>query len=66
MCLLVRHTEMDQRIEAVGHLERVLKCLRQCCEYLFLMSKKHLSAFYRNLSQPRATNILLFMLLQPS
>lgn len=30
MCLLVRHTEMDQRIEAVGHLERVLKCLRQC------------------------------------
>lgn len=32
MCLLVRHTEMDQRIEAVGHLERVLKCLRQCRE----------------------------------
>lgn len=30
MCLLVRHAEMDQRIEAVGHLERVLKCLRQC------------------------------------
>ncbi|KAK3927819.1 Poly(A) RNA polymerase gld-2-like protein A [Frankliniella fusca] len=30
MCLLVRHSEMDQRIEAVGHLERVLKCLRQC------------------------------------
>lgn len=30
MCLLVRHSEMDQRIEAVGHLERVQKCLQQC------------------------------------
>ena len=30
MCLLVRHTEMDQRNEAIGHLEQILKCLRRC------------------------------------
>nr|CAD7573134.1 unnamed protein product [Timema californicum] len=30
MCLLVRHTEMDQRSEAVGHLEELLMCLRRC------------------------------------
>ncbi|XP_076222957.1 poly(A) RNA polymerase gld-2 homolog A isoform X2 [Nomia melanderi] len=30
MCLLVRHTEMDQRIEAIGHLEQILKCLKRC------------------------------------
>ncbi|XP_053998379.1 poly(A) RNA polymerase gld-2 homolog A-like isoform X1 [Hylaeus anthracinus] len=30
MCLLVRHTEMDQRNEAVGHLEQILKCLNRC------------------------------------
>ncbi|XP_026674523.1 poly(A) RNA polymerase gld-2 homolog A-like isoform X2 [Ceratina calcarata] len=30
MCLLVRHTEMDQRNEAVGHLEQILKCLKRC------------------------------------
>ncbi|XP_021936561.1 poly(A) RNA polymerase gld-2 homolog A-like isoform X2 [Zootermopsis nevadensis] len=30
MCLHVRHTEMDQRNEAVGHLEQMLKCLRGC------------------------------------
>lgn len=30
MCLLVRHTEMDQRNEAVVHLEQMLKCLRRC------------------------------------
>jgi hypothetical protein len=32
MCLLVRHTEMDQRNEAVVHLEYVLKHLRRCGE----------------------------------
>jgi len=32
MCLLVRHTEMDQRNEAVVHLEQMLKCLRRCGE----------------------------------
>lgn len=32
MCLHVRHTEMDQRNEAVGHLEQMLKCLRGCGE----------------------------------
>lgn len=30
MCLLVRHTEMDQRNEAIGHLEQILKCLKRC------------------------------------
>ncbi|KAG7207761.1 hypothetical protein KM043_009371 [Ampulex compressa] len=30
MCLLVRHTEMDQRNEAIGHLDQILKCLRRC------------------------------------
>ncbi|PSN42330.1 hypothetical protein C0J52_20133 [Blattella germanica] len=30
MCLLVRHAEMDQRNEAVGHLEQILKYLRRC------------------------------------
>ncbi|XP_015599027.1 poly(A) RNA polymerase gld-2 homolog A isoform X3 [Cephus cinctus] len=30
MCLLVRHTEMDQRNEAIGHLEQILKCLKKC------------------------------------
>ncbi|XP_066994458.1 poly(A) RNA polymerase gld-2 homolog A [Anabrus simplex] len=30
MCLLVRHSEMDQRNEAVGHLEQILKYLRRC------------------------------------
>ncbi|XP_063235132.1 poly(A) RNA polymerase gld-2 homolog A-like [Bacillus rossius redtenbacheri] len=29
MCLLVRHAEMDQRNEAVVHLELLLKCLRR-------------------------------------
>jgi poly(A) RNA polymerase GLD2 len=32
MCLLVRHTEMDQRNEAVVHLEQMLKCLWRCGE----------------------------------
>ena len=32
MCLLVRHTEMDQRNEAVVHLEQMLRCLRHCGE----------------------------------
>ena len=32
MCLLVRHAEMDQRNEAVGHLEQILKNLRRCGE----------------------------------
>ncbi|XP_076635181.1 poly(A) RNA polymerase gld-2 homolog A isoform X1 [Colletes latitarsis] len=30
MCLLVRHTEMDQRNEAIGHLDQILKCLKRC------------------------------------
>ncbi|XP_066596030.1 poly(A) RNA polymerase gld-2 homolog A-like isoform X2 [Prorops nasuta] len=30
MCLLVRHTEMDQRSEAVSHLEQIFKCLKHC------------------------------------
>ncbi|XP_046400117.1 poly(A) RNA polymerase gld-2 homolog A-like isoform X2 [Ischnura elegans] len=30
MCLLVRYTEMDQRNEAVGHLEQILHYLKQC------------------------------------
>lgn len=30
MCLLVRHTEMDQRNEAIYHLDKILKCLIQC------------------------------------
>lgn len=30
MCLLVRHTEMDQRNEAIGHLEQILRCLKRC------------------------------------
>ncbi|KAJ9575960.1 hypothetical protein L9F63_007187 [Diploptera punctata] len=30
MCLLVRHAEMDQRNEAVGHLEQIQKYLRRC------------------------------------
>ncbi|XP_043486716.1 poly(A) RNA polymerase gld-2 homolog A-like isoform X1 [Polistes fuscatus] len=29
MCLLVRHTEMDQRNEAVGHLDQILRCLKR-------------------------------------
>jgi len=37
MCLLVRHTEMDQRNEAVVHLEQMLKCLRRCGESLTMM-----------------------------
>jgi len=32
MCLLVRHTEVDQRNEAVIHLEQMLKCLWRCGE----------------------------------
>nr|CAD7394030.1 unnamed protein product [Timema cristinae] len=35
MCLLVRHTEMDQRSEAVGHLEELLMCLRRCVDLLY-------------------------------
>lgn len=34
MCLLVRHTEMDQRNEAIAHLEQILKCLKRCGELL--------------------------------
>ncbi|CAL7941676.1 unnamed protein product [Xylocopa violacea] len=30
MCLLVRRTEMDQRNEAIGYLEQILKCLKRC------------------------------------
>lgn len=30
MCLLVRRTEMDQKNEAIGHLEQILKCLKRC------------------------------------
>ncbi|KAK7793005.1 hypothetical protein R5R35_009606 [Gryllus longicercus] len=30
MCLLVRHAEMDQRNEAVSHLEQMLKYLKRC------------------------------------
>lgn len=37
MCLLVRHTEMDQRNEAVLHLEQMLKCLRRCGESFTMM-----------------------------
>ena len=37
MCLLVRHTEMDQRNEAVVHLEQMLKCLRHCGESFTVM-----------------------------
>ncbi|XP_023289019.1 poly(A) RNA polymerase gld-2 homolog B isoform X2 [Orussus abietinus] len=33
MCLLVRQAEMDQRNEAVIHLDQVLKCLKSC-EYV--------------------------------
>ncbi|XP_020712232.2 poly(A) RNA polymerase gld-2 homolog A-like isoform X2 [Athalia rosae] len=33
MCLLVRHTEMDQRNEAVGHLEQISKCLKRCVDW---------------------------------
>ncbi|XP_046750414.1 poly(A) RNA polymerase gld-2 homolog A-like isoform X2 [Diprion similis] len=33
MCLLVRHTEMDQRNEAIGHLEQILKCLKRCVDW---------------------------------
>ncbi|XP_015186864.1 PREDICTED: poly(A) RNA polymerase gld-2 homolog A-like isoform X4 [Polistes dominula] len=29
MCLLVRHTEMDQRNEAIGHLDQILRCLKR-------------------------------------
>lgn len=29
MCLLVRHTEMDQRNEAIAHLEQILRCLKR-------------------------------------
>ncbi|KAG8233879.1 hypothetical protein J437_LFUL013996 [Ladona fulva] len=29
MCLLVRYSEMDQRNEAVGHLDQILHCLRR-------------------------------------
>ncbi|XP_071449950.1 poly(A) RNA polymerase gld-2 homolog A-like isoform X2 [Hetaerina americana] len=30
MCLLVRYSEMDQRNEAVGHLEQILHYLKRC------------------------------------
>lgn len=30
MCLLVRHTEMDQRNEAICHLGQVSKHLKHC------------------------------------
>jgi len=33
MCLLVRHTEMDQRYEAMEHLGQILKYLKKCGMY---------------------------------
>ncbi|KAF3428640.1 hypothetical protein E2986_01796 [Frieseomelitta varia] len=46
MCLLVRHTEMDQRNEAIGHLEQILKCLRRCEQLELIQAKVPILKFY--------------------
>lgn len=37
MCLVVRRSEIDQRSEAVRHLEQMLNYLRCCGEFLLIV-----------------------------
>ena len=65
MCLLVRHTEMDQRNEAVVHLEQMLKCLRRCGESLTMMwchIPEHFNLYQHCCDNPKVTMSYLFII----
>lgn len=39
MCLLIKHTEMDQRNEAIYHLDHILRSLNRCGKLFFSQLK---------------------------
>ena len=37
MCLLIKHTEMDQRNEAIFHLDQILRSLKKCGKFFITL-----------------------------